>query len=175
MTQSASPVSSRLDVSYLVMSTLPCRARHSGEPAGGREGARGLRRVRDTLLTNGAAFKALVYCCPCGSVDSMLWAENAAALSLPALWHSPPRALWRRGFLWSYSFRSALREASSRMRNRSKILIMMQVSYQKCTINWLEQEIINQDIIEQLSIINSNKRIWVCSLSCQSNFISLQI
>lgn len=65
------------------MPTLLCRARHPGEPADGREGTRGLRRVGDTLLTNGAAFKALVYCCPCGSVDSMLWAENAAALSLP--------------------------------------------------------------------------------------------
>ena len=94
MIHSASPVSR----TYLVLSTLLCRAPHSGESADGRQDTQCLRRVGVTLLTNGAAFKALVYCCPCISVDSMLWncsckSENAVALSLLVLWHRPPRVL----------------------------------------------------------------------------------
>ena len=76
MIRSASPVSS----TYLVMSILLGRAPHSGEPADGRQDTQCLRRVGVILLTNGAAFKALVYCRPCISVESMLWAKSAVAL-----------------------------------------------------------------------------------------------
>lgn len=103
---------------------------YTWESVGGRQVTRICAAWRVTFLTSCAVLNAPAHCSSCISGDSMPWAKNTVPLSPPVSNTALLGCWWRCWLSLKLVIQISSMGAVCKMRNRSKILIIMQVLYQ---------------------------------------------